>query len=170
MQDGDGGRPCPILMAAKTALVVLVDQLLDIFKGARCFKSISPYWGFNHKGSMSNQYPPALTMAGQVPIFTSLQQGQKAPSSSQMKPLLSLIILRTLSYSPTHLTTGQCKEREMGVNTHLGNIHSGFSWIKPTCFPSFTKTEAWYSCSQQGLTLFLHCRDTYLFNKSSQCQ
>lgn len=32
---------------------------------------------------MSHQYPPALTMAAQVPIFTSLQQGQGVPNSSQ---------------------------------------------------------------------------------------
>lgn len=77
---------------------------------------------------MSHQYPPALTMAAQVPIFTSLQQGQGVLNSSQMRLLISLIILKTLStHSPTHLTTGQCKEMGMGRNTHLGNIHSGFS-------------------------------------------
>lgn len=72
-----------MLLAAKTPSVeeLLAGQVLDIFKGVMCDKSISPYRGFNHKGSMSKQYPPALTMAGQVPIFTTLQQEQRAPNS-----------------------------------------------------------------------------------------
>lgn len=58
----------------------------------------------------------------------------------------------------------------VGGETFLGDLHSGFNWTKPTCFPSSTETAAAYSGAQQDLTFLLYHKAISLFNKSFQCQ